>query len=52
VPKRAEPGKRARPGKIGAAAYGSYMKNLPGTGPATRALDALKPLKSEIGIFS
>ena len=40
--------------KVGATVGGWCMNNLPGAGPRWRRgpLDALKPLKSEIGIFS
>ena len=36
---------------VGAMAFGWYMKSLPARA-RRRALDALKPFKSEIGIFS
>jgi hypothetical protein len=52
MPRVAAARKQAPPFKVGATAFESCMKNLRGAGPATRALDALKQPKSEIGIFS
>jgi hypothetical protein len=51
VPEWDMPSKRERTAKVGATAFGWYMKSLPAR-TRRRALDALKPFKSEIGIFS
>jgi hypothetical protein len=51
VPEWTTPSERERAAKVGATAFGWYMKSLPAR-TRRRALDALKPLKSEIGIFS
>jgi hypothetical protein len=50
VPEWTMPLMGERAAKVGAMAFGWHMKSLPAR--AWRALDALKPFKSEIGIFS
>jgi hypothetical protein len=51
VPEWAMPLKLERTVNVGAMVFGWYMKSLPARA-RRRALDALKPFKSEIGIFS
>jgi hypothetical protein len=51
VPEWAMPLKLERAAKVDGMAFGWYMKSLPARA-RRRALDALKPFKSEIGIFS